>query len=73
MKAGFVMLDRDREMCLDKIRNIGFKEEYPVGMGYIIALERIAEAKLIPARHALSTSLFSESSLTKTMEILALV
>lgn len=71
MKSGFVMLDRDREMCLDKIRDIGFREEYPVGMGYIIALERIAEAKLIPSRHALSTSLFSEPSLTKTMKILA--
>lgn len=68
LKAGFTLLDRDREMCLDKIRSIGFKEELPVGMGHIIALERIAEARLIPSRRALSTSLFSEPSLTKNMD-----
>ncbi|KAJ6083450.1 hypothetical protein N7467_007585 [Penicillium canescens] len=54
VKAGFTLLDRNREMSLGKIRGVGFEEEIPVGEGYIIALERIAEARLIPSRRALS-------------------
>lgn len=57
LKAGFTLLDRDREMCLGKIRGVGFEEEIPVGEGYIIALERIADARLIPSRRALSAHL----------------
>lgn len=67
LKAGFTLLDRNREMCLDKIRAVGFKEEIPVGQGHIIALERIAEADLIPSRHALSTS-YSQSASLKALE-----
>jgi hypothetical protein len=54
VKAGFTLLDRNREMSLGKIRGMDFEEEIPVGEGYIIALERIAEARLIPSRRALS-------------------
>ncbi|KAJ5360104.1 hypothetical protein N7517_009295 [Penicillium concentricum] len=68
LKAGFTLLDRNREMCLDKIRAVGFKEEIPVGKGHIIALERIAEAKLIPSRRALSTSLFFQPESFKIMD-----
>ncbi|OQE40206.1 hypothetical protein PENCOP_c006G04608 [Penicillium coprophilum] len=53
LKAGFTLLDRNREMSLDKIRGVGFKEEIPVGEGYLIAFDRIAEAKLIPSQRAL--------------------
>lgn len=56
VKAGFTLLERNREMCLGKIRGVGFEEEIPVGEGYIVALERIAEARLIPSRRALSAS-----------------
>jgi hypothetical protein len=73
IKVGFTLLDRNREMSLDKIRGVGFKEEIPAGEGYIVALERIAEAKLIPSQRALSTSRFrSQNHLKLGTNILSL-
>ncbi|KAL1954328.1 hypothetical protein VTO42DRAFT_1402 [Malbranchea cinnamomea] len=54
VKAGFTLLDRNREMSLDKIRNVGFTEEWPIGKGFLVAFDRIAEAKIIPSKEAMS-------------------
>lgn len=56
LKAGFTLLDRDRELCLDKIHDLGFTEELPLGEAYFLAFERIAKNKLIPTQEALFTS-----------------
>ncbi|CAG8082590.1 unnamed protein product [Penicillium salamii] len=55
-KVGFTLLDRNRELCLDKIRNIGFTEELPLGKAHFLAFDRMAENKLIPSSGALYTS-----------------
>ncbi|KAL4896047.1 hypothetical protein BDV59DRAFT_199268 [Aspergillus ambiguus] len=41
VKEGFTLLDRNREMGLDKIRNVGFKEELPVGQGHCKIFDRL--------------------------------
>lgn len=56
VKAGLTLLDRNREMSLDKIRSVGFTEENPVGHSHYTAFDRIAEAKIIPSRDALAGS-----------------
>lgn len=50
VKFGFIMLDRSRQMSLDKIRATGFTEELPVGQGHYVALGRMADAHLFPSR-----------------------
>ncbi|PWY85821.1 hypothetical protein BO94DRAFT_586379 [Aspergillus sclerotioniger CBS 115572] len=55
--ALFKLLDRNREFSLDKIRNIGFTEERPVGKGHIVAFGRLATAQVIPSRVQLLLSL----------------
>ncbi|KAL3461854.1 hypothetical protein BJX64DRAFT_277636 [Aspergillus heterothallicus] len=52
VKAGLTLLDRNREMSLDKIRNVGFMEELPVGQGHIRTFDRIASENIIPPRSA---------------------
>lgn len=54
--ALFKLLDRNREFSLDKIRNIGFTEERPVGKGHIEAFNRLAMAQVIPSRAQLLLS-----------------
>lgn len=63
-KAGFTLLDRDRELSLDKIHNIGYTEELPLGQAHYLAFDRMAENKLIPSREALFTR-FNQSSTWK--------
>lgn len=53
VKAGFTLLDRNREMSLDKIRSVGFTEENPIGHSHYAVFDRIAEAKFIPSRSAM--------------------
>ncbi|KAL2784210.1 hypothetical protein BJX66DRAFT_317025 [Aspergillus keveii] len=50
LAAGFTFLGRNREMCLDKIRGLGFTEEYPVGHGYFRVFERLVEEKILVGR-----------------------
>lgn len=50
LKFGFTALDRNRELSLDKIRSFGFAEELPVGQGHYVALDRMAEAHLLPPK-----------------------
>lgn len=50
LKFGFTALDRNREVSLDKIRNIGFKEELPVGQGHLTAIDRMVEAHILPPK-----------------------
>ncbi|KAL4955731.1 hypothetical protein BDW69DRAFT_204226 [Aspergillus filifer] len=52
VKAGFMLLDRNREMSLDRIRSVGFTEELPVGHGHYRAFDQMALEKIIPARDA---------------------
>ncbi|KAL3443741.1 hypothetical protein BJX65DRAFT_320432 [Aspergillus insuetus] len=47
LSAGFTFLGRNREMCLDKIRGLGFTEEYPAGHGYFRVFERLVEEKIV--------------------------
>ena len=54
VKAGVTLLDRNREMSLDKIRSVGFTEEQPVGHSHHAAFDHMAEAKIIPPRNALA-------------------
>ncbi|KAL4806072.1 hypothetical protein BDV18DRAFT_160140 [Aspergillus unguis] len=48
VRAGFTLLDRNREMSLDKIRSVGFNEEVPVGQGYYWAFDQMAAERIIP-------------------------
>lgn len=50
VKAGMTMLDRNRQMSLDKIRDIGFTEELPVGQGHYVTLDRMVDERLLPSR-----------------------
>ncbi|KAL2850516.1 hypothetical protein BJX68DRAFT_255204 [Aspergillus pseudodeflectus] len=54
LSAGFTFLERDREMCLDKIRVLGFREEYPVGHGYFRVFERLVEERIIVGKESWS-------------------
>ncbi|KAJ0413622.1 hypothetical protein BJY00DRAFT_296626 [Aspergillus carlsbadensis] len=47
ISAGFTLLDRNRELSLDKIRGLGFTEEYPVGHGYFRVFERLVQERII--------------------------
>lgn len=51
--AGYTLLHRNREMCLDKIRSLGFREELPVGEGHFIGFDRMVSARIIPPRKAM--------------------
>lgn len=55
-KAGFIMLNRNRELSLDKIRSIGFKEELPVGQGHYVALDRMRDERILPPKSVLTGS-----------------
>ncbi|KAL4903358.1 hypothetical protein BDW74DRAFT_156229 [Aspergillus multicolor] len=48
VKAGLTLLNRNREMSLDKIRSVGFTEEWAIGEGQLRAFDRIAAEKIIP-------------------------
>ncbi|KAI9040594.1 uncharacterized protein KD926_008161 [Aspergillus affinis] len=49
VKAGFTLLDRNREMSLDKIRGVGFTEKLAVGEGHCVVFDRLKETRFIPA------------------------
>lgn len=53
MRAGFTMLERNREMSLDKIRSLGFKEEYPVGHGYFRVFDHLVSENIVPPKEKL--------------------
>lgn len=69
-KAAFTLLDRDRELSLDKIRDIGFTEELPLGQAHYIAFDRMAENRLIPSREALLTSITPKGSWSTATDFL---
>ncbi|KAL0782129.1 hypothetical protein CaCOL14_000035 [Colletotrichum acutatum] len=50
MGVGFSLLQRNRAMCLDKIRSIGFKDELGMTEGYLIAFDRMVAANILPPR-----------------------
>ncbi|KAL4792442.1 hypothetical protein BDV19DRAFT_380816 [Aspergillus venezuelensis] len=50
VKAGFMLLDRNREMSLDKIKSVGITEELPVGHGHYHAFDQMVLERIIPAR-----------------------
>lgn len=52
LSAGFSFLGRDRELSLDKIRSVGFTEEYPVAHGYFRVFERLVEEKILLSTEA---------------------
>lgn len=54
-KCGFTLLDRDRELSLDKIRGLGFVEERKVGEGHTLSFDRMAALKVIPAKQDLES------------------
>lgn len=49
LKAGFMLLDRNHEMSLDKIRGLGFTKELPVGHGYFKAFDHMVQEKILPS------------------------
>lgn len=48
LMAGLTMLQRNRELSLDKIRSVGFTEEFPVGYGYFRVFDHLRSEKIIP-------------------------
>ena len=54
VRAILTMLDRNRELSLEKIRTIGFTEELPVGHGHYVTLDRMVEERIIPPKHFLA-------------------
>ncbi|KAK1147818.1 hypothetical protein N8T08_000331 [Aspergillus melleus] len=53
MRAGFTMLERNRELSLDKIRSLGFTEEYPVGHGYFRVFDHLVSENIVPPKEKL--------------------
>ncbi|PLB36008.1 SDR family oxidoreductase [Aspergillus candidus] len=49
LKAAFTLLERSRHMSLEKIRGVGFEEEFPVGHGYWRVFDYLAGEKITPA------------------------
>lgn len=56
VKAGLTMLNRNREVSLDKTRGIGFTEELPVCQGHYVALDRMMDERILPPRQFLVSS-----------------
>jgi hypothetical protein len=54
--AGHSLLRRDRYLCLDKIRNLGFTEDHAVGEGHFLGYERMVAGKILPPKEALQRS-----------------
>ncbi|RAK71282.1 SDR family oxidoreductase [Aspergillus fijiensis CBS 313.89] len=52
LAAGMSFLARDRDLSLDKIRSVGFTEEYPVGDGYFRVFDRLVQEKIIHSKEA---------------------
>lgn len=53
MRLGFEYLCRDRALSLDKIRSVGFTEEFSMCEGHFIGFDRMAAAKILPPRDVL--------------------
>lgn len=53
VKAGLTMLNRNREVSLDKIRSIGFIEELPVCQGHYVAVDCMINERILPPRQFL--------------------
>lgn len=49
-KVSLTMLNRNRELSLDKIRSIGFTEELPVGQGHYVTLDRMVDERILPPK-----------------------
>ncbi|OJJ94785.1 hypothetical protein ASPACDRAFT_1908734 [Aspergillus aculeatus ATCC 16872] len=54
LAAGMSFLARDRDLSLEKIRSVGFTEEYPVAYGYFRVFDRLAQEKIILSKAAWS-------------------
>ncbi|KAJ5330339.1 hypothetical protein N7476_000122 [Penicillium atrosanguineum] len=52
LSAGFSFLGRNRELSFDKIRIVGFTEEYPVAYGYFQVFDHLVREKIIPSKEA---------------------
>ncbi|CAI7629992.1 unnamed protein product [Penicillium palitans] len=52
LSAGFSFLGRNRELSLNKIRSVGFMEEYPIAYGYFQVFDHLAQEKIIPNKEA---------------------
>ncbi|KAJ5603902.1 hypothetical protein N7537_006858 [Penicillium hordei] len=52
LSAGFGFLGRNCELSLDKIRSIGFTEEYPIAYGYVQVFDHLAQENIIPSKEA---------------------
>ncbi|KAL4767076.1 hypothetical protein BDW60DRAFT_220823 [Aspergillus nidulans var. acristatus] len=50
LSAGFTYFGRNREMGLEKIRNVGFTEEFPLADGYFRVFDRLAKEKILLSR-----------------------
>ncbi|KAJ5271023.1 hypothetical protein N7505_006781 [Penicillium chrysogenum] len=53
LSVGLSFLCRNRELSLDKIRSVGFTEEYPVAYGYFQVFERLTQEKIIHTKENL--------------------
>ena len=53
LSVGLSFLCRNRELSLDKIRSVGFTEEYPIAYGYFQVFECLSQEKIIPAKEDL--------------------
>lgn len=54
VKAMLTMVNRNRELSLDKIRAIGFTEERPVGHGHYVTLDRMVDERIILPKQVLA-------------------
>lgn len=50
---GHSYLIRDRHLSLDKIRSLGFTETLKAAEGHTMGFDKLAEAKIIPAKDAM--------------------
>lgn len=53
IKAAFTLLERNRDLSLDKIRSLGFKEEYQVGYGYFRVFDHLVSENILPPKEKL--------------------
>lgn len=55
MKMGHTLFDQNRELCLEKIRGLGFTEDHPVGSSYFRVFEDFERLRIIPPKIGLAS------------------
>ena len=56
-KASLTILNRNRELSLDKGRSIAFTEKLPVDQGHYVTLDRMVDERILPPEPVLAVAI----------------